>query len=214
MSAITAITAPAKHPNRRSLFVDGEFVAEVSAEIVEQLRLKVGDAADPADLARILEREEEVRARERCLRWLEVRARSRRELQERLRQAGFAPAVAERVLARLAQAGLVNDAAFAQALVHDRLRGGGLGRRRLRAELAKRGVERDQIEATLSGTDAAGEAETCRQLALRQAFRYRRLPRAAARRRLSGYLARRGFSAQDVFQAVDEALPDEPEAGG
>jgi regulatory protein len=209
MPRITAIEPQARRPSRRSVFVDGEFFAGVEAETAVTLRLTVGQEVRPADLRALLEREDEVAAREWCLRWLTVAPRTRRQLAERLERRGVDAATAERVLDRLQASGLVDDAVFARDWIKSRARTGAVGRRRLAAELAQRGVPRDLAAAALDQEAAPDEAAACRDLAEQKAPAYRRLPREAARRRLAGFLSRRGFAPDHVLAAVKAALPDE-----
>jgi regulatory protein len=208
MPRITAIETQARRPQRRSVFVDGEFLAGVDLEAVAALKLRVGQDVAAADLRRLLEREEEVRARELCLRWLGVASRTRRQLADRLRRKDVSDDVAARVLDRLQASGLIDDAALARDLVRVQVRTGAMGRRRLALELAKRGVSREDADAVLAGEAPTDEAQACRELAERKAGAYRRLERPVARRRLAGFLARRGFDAEDVRAAVDAALPE------
>jgi len=207
MSQITAIDIQQRHKARRSIFVDGEFFAGVDQEVVALLNLKPGQAVNPEDLRRILEREEDVRARELVLRWLDFAPRTRRQLADKLRQKGVDDAVAARVLDRLQAAGLINDESYARDWVKSHSRTGALGRRRIGAELARRGVDRDTAAAAMEEEAPADEGEACEDLARRKAAQYRNLPRDAARRRLTGFLSRRGFSGEDVYRAVDKALP-------
>lgn len=208
MPRITAIEVQARHPQRRSVFVDDEFLAGVDVEAVAALRLRVGQEVRPEDLKRLLEREEEVRARELCLRWLEAAPRTRRQLADRLQRREVAGPVAVRVLDRLQDAGLINDQALARDWVRAQARAGGMGRRRLGVELARRGVPRADADAVLDQEAPPDEAAVCRELAERKAGAYLRLERPVARRRLAGFLARRGFDAEAVRAAVDAVLPD------
>ncbi len=68
------------------------------------------------------------------------------------------------VLARLADVGLIDDAAFARAWVESRHRNRGLARRALSAELRQRGVDGQDIEAAVSALDPADEMATARRL--------------------------------------------------
>jgi regulatory protein len=67
-----------------------------------------------------------------CLRLLTARPRSRVELAGALRRRGIPDEVGESVLDRLAELGLVNDAALAEAAVYSGHSHRGLGRRALR----------------------------------------------------------------------------------
>ncbi len=88
---------------------------------------------------------DESAAREKCLRLLAVRARSAAELRDRLLKAGFERSVFEPALADLAAAGLVDDEEFARSWISAR-NPAGVGRRKLAAELALKGIARDMIE--------------------------------------------------------------------
>jgi len=89
------------------------------------------------------------RAREQILRWLEVRARSRRELADRLRAKGHEPEVFEPLLDRLTEAGLIDDAQFAKDRARALLRSKGWGPRKLKADLARHGVQDQDVEAAI-----------------------------------------------------------------
>lgn len=74
-----------------------------------------------------------------CLRLLTSRARTRAELTERLARRGYPDDVSERIMDRLATAGLVNDADFATQWVQSRHTYSGKGKRALAAELRTKG---------------------------------------------------------------------------
>ena len=67
---------------------------------------------------------------------LALQPRTRKELAEGLRRRGIPDEVADRVLDRFSDVGLVDDAAFANAWVTSRHRGRGLASRLLRHALA------------------------------------------------------------------------------
>ena len=107
---------------------------------------------------------------------------------------------------RLEGVGLIDDAALAETIVrvqHDRK---GLGRSALVAELRRRHVDPEHIEAALEGLDSDDELDRARELATRRAPQLASLDRATAVRRLSGFLMRKGYSSSIVRTAVDEAL--------
>ncbi len=159
----------------------------------------------------MLEREAEDRAREMCLRWLEAAPRTRRQLADRLRQKDVDEAAAGRALDRLQAAGLIDDEAYARNWIRAHAPEGAMGRRRLAAELARRGVPRETADRVLADEAPPDEGRAAETVAARQAVRYRGLPREAARRRLAGFLSRRGFVPEEVFRAVDRVLPRKEE---
>jgi regulatory protein len=149
-----------------------------------------------------LSREEQARAL--CLRLLTVRARTRAELAGQLTKRGYPDDVSQRVLDRLAEVGLVNDAEFAEQWVQSRRVNAGKGKRALAAELRNKGVDNDVITTALADIDAGAERERAEQL-VRAKLRREELsddndPKVA--RRLVGMLARRGYNQSMAFDVV------------
>ena len=135
------------------------------------------------------------------MRLLECRARSARELRDRLRRRGAQAGVIDAVLAWLAAQGLVNDPVFARQWTESRLRTGH-GRRRIALELRAKGIDGATIRSTLAETaDPEQELAAALTLARRRAQSLRRLEPAAQRRRLHSLLLRRGYP-HDVIERV------------
>jgi regulatory protein len=158
---------------------------------------------DPEEPAETTGREPKRSARDRALGLLAVRWRSRRELERRLRGAGFDDVEVAEALADLDRAGLVDDERFARELT--RARAGRLdGNRSVRSALAKAGVAPELAEASLA--EAGDESERAFELARRRAARLGHLEPEAARRRLYGVLVRRGYSPGLATEACRDAL--------
>ena len=119
---------------------------------------------------------------------------------------------ADQVLARMAEVGLIDDAAFAEAWVESRQQRRHLSRRALAAELHRKGVDRDEAEAALDQVDGADERSAARALAEKKSRSMNRLEPQVRRRRLTGMLARRGFSSAVVNDVLSEIL-DQDDAG-
>ena len=156
-------------------------------------------------------REEQARAL--CLRLLTARARTRAELAGQLTKRGYPDDVSARVLDRLAQVGLVDDADFAEQWVRSRRVNAGKGKRTLAAELRTKGVPGEVITAALAGIDAGAERERAEQL-VRDKLRRERLngeDEAKVMRRLVGMLARRGYGQSMAVDVVSTELANERE---
>ena len=146
-----------------------------------------------------------------ALRLLAHRARSRREIEQRLRRHGVAPETIEQTLVRLAGQGYVDDEQFARQWAESRVRTGH-GRRRIAVELRAKGVATQTIRDTLAGTDAQQEYEAARRLALQRLRAWRGLDAAAVRRRLYGWLQRRGYAGDVIEQVLARLAPDDDSA--
>ncbi len=152
-------------------------------------------------------------ARALCLRLLTARARTRAELAGQLAKRGYPDDVSARVLDRLTDVGLVDDAGFAEQWVHSRRANAGKGKRALAAELHTKGVDNDVITSVLGGINPAAERARAEQL-VRARLRRENLgdaDDARVSRRLVAMLARRGFGQTMAYDVVSVELAAERE---
>ena len=193
---------------------------DVALEALERMGLGVGDALPANRRHHVLDADAEVAVREAALDLLSHRARTRAELRRKLVGKGFRPARVDLCLDRLAERGLLDDAAVASAFVRDRIRHRPRGKGRLAQELRAKGVA-DAVASAVVDDVLEEEALTEEALAQQvlEAWLKRQGPatlralsgreptpeREKARRRLHGYLARRGFRGPALTSALDQA---------
>lgn len=154
------------------------------------------------------------RARAICLRLLTGTARTRKQLADALRKRDIPEDVADEVLTRFEEVGLINDGAFAGAWVESRHHGRGLARRALAQELRTKGVDPTLIEEAVGQLDSEQEEATARELVARKLRSTRGLDRDKRLRRLAGMLARKGYSEGLALRIVRQALEEEGEDTG
>jgi regulatory protein len=154
-----------------------------------------GPDADPESVARAI-----------LLRALTGQARSRKELRDRLAKKDVPPELAERLLDRFTEVGLVDDEAFARSWVESRQRSRGLARRALAQELRRKGVDDETARTALDDLDPGEEREAARQLVRKKLRSLRDVDHVTATRRLAGLLARKGYPAGLAFAVVREEL--------
>lgn len=161
------------------------------------------------------------KVRERALRLLDQRSRSRHELRERLldprrvKEGDEAPDpdLVDDVLDSLERSGLVNDAVFAKEWVRQRFERRGKSSAVLRRELQEKGVAAADQEHALEQIDENDERELARALARKKAGRVKTVPADRAERdkelrRIVGVLARRGFGQAMALQIARDALDE------
>jgi regulatory protein len=127
--------------------------------------------------------------------------RSARDLRRRLLLKGEAEADVDATIERLTTAGLLDDAAYARAFVRSKVSSQGFSRRRLQLELAKRGVAREVADAAIVEVlhdDDVDESVNIERVARKKLRALEGLDEETQRRRLSAYLARRGYDVDDV----------------
>jgi regulatory protein len=206
-SRITGLVPEPRGPGSVRIEVDGERFASVSPDVVRTHDLHVGRELDPALRAR-LEAEADVEAAYRtALRSIERRSFARADLGRRLLRKGHAHEAVEAALARAAEHGLLDDAAFAANYVETRS-ARGRGPLRLSRDLMAMGVERNIIDRAVAAhvRESEGSSDVPLTLASKRAAQLRDLPRHVRRRRVLAYLARRGFSGREVSEMVGKLV--------
>lgn len=157
-------------------------------------------SGDPAEQARAI-----------CLRLLTGTPRTRKQLADALRKRDIPEDVAEEVLSRFEEVGLIDDSAFADAWVESRHHARGLARRALARELRTKGVDSTLIDEAVAQLDSEQEEATARDLVARKLRATRGLDRDKRLRRLAGMLARKGYPESMALRVVRQALEDEGE---
>ncbi|HET7483080.1 MAG TPA: regulatory protein RecX [Actinomycetota bacterium] len=170
--------------------------ARRNAERTASLRLVTIDAVDFKE------------AMERAGRMLALRARSEREVRDRLREAEFDDETIDAVVARLYELDLLNDEAFAVQLIEERATKKGLGPRMLLAELEAKGVDRATAEAALGIAGIDEETQAVDQ-ALKLVRKVINRPIKQQAAKLQQMLVRRGFSYEAAAAGVKAVLPPE-----
>ena len=128
-------------------------------------------------------------AKAAAVRLMTTRSRSVAELRHRL-ALRYATEVVQEVIADLREQGYLNDFAFAEEWRQQRERSSPRGERRLRQELLRLGVEQEAVQQALAGFDAWENAYRAGHSLARK---LKRSEYPQFRRRLWGYLYRRGF---------------------
>jgi regulatory protein len=140
---------------------------------------------------------------------LSVAPQTRAQLEAAMAKKSVPRAVRERVLDRLTQVGLVDDAAFAQAWVQSRHLRKGLGKRVLESELRKHGVAADLVDDAVESLTSDQEEQTARALAMQSMARTQSLDLSVRVRRLVSLLARKGYSADLTYRVVSSVMTAE-----
>jgi regulatory protein len=141
------------------------------------------------------EDKEGTRAKNIAYRYLSYRPRSYAEVEKKLRDKGFGDVAVRTALSNLIRLGYIDDEKFADQWAQSRVRLRGLGRRRIEQELRDKGVDRETVRRALADVLTADlEIETARKAAERKLTTMKTLDRETRRRRIAGFLERRGFS--------------------
>jgi regulatory protein len=154
-----------------------------------------GGEPDPREVARHI-----------VLKQLAIAPRSRAQLAQKLTQRGCPADVAEAVLDRMTEVGLVDDEAYAQMLVRSQQSGRGLARRGLARELRTKGIAGDVVDEALASISDEDERERARALVSKKLRAMHGLGIEVQTRRLAGLLARKGYPSSMSYAVIREAI--------
>ncbi|NLN77719.1 MAG: regulatory protein RecX [Armatimonadetes bacterium] len=206
MSEITAIETQAKRGDRKSIFVDGQFVVGAHQDVVAALNLAVGQRFEADHLEKIIHKESARKAFEAALRLIGYRDRAEAEVRKRLRGNDFPENIVDEVIDRLYRMGLLDDAKFSRDWVKSRTASKPMGRMRLAWELRTKGVEPAVVEQALENIDAGDERTLALALARNRADKSDVCDRSF-RDKTASFLRRRGFGWGIIANVLDEICP-------
>ncbi len=146
------------------------------------------------------------KAKSAALRLVKFRARSEKEIRDKLTSKSFDPAVIDQVITSLKESRIIDDDLFARLWVESRIKKP-LGIGRLRQELRRKGIEGAIIEKVLErARENYDEDAVIRGIIGRRSRQMADLPADKAKARLFGYLVRRGYPKDRVMEAIIDEL--------
>lgn len=212
---ITGISVQVRDSNRVNVSVDGKYRFSLDVFQVGDLGLRIGKEYSEEELQALEVESQFGRMYARALEYSMVRPRSVKEMRDYLwrktlsrkvktktgevvERPGVSQEVTDRVLERLVDRGYVDDEKFTQFWVEYRHARKGTSLRRLKLELAQKGVARETVDRIVSESERNDKSELEKIIAKKQA-------RYPDRQKFIQYLMRQGFSYDDVVSAVDAA---------
>ena len=213
----TAAASPAQGeasfapPDFESFF--GETAADDAPEPVEPEPVEP-EPVEPEVTGAGKSKRREASAENVSMQALTRRGMSRWELEKTLLSREFDEETVTAELDRLEGVGLIDDRLLAETLVRTQHERKGLGRGAITAELRRRHIDQEHIDAALEQLDADDEQYRATELALKRVGQLSPYDLETAKRRLNGFLMRKGYSASVVRAACEEALSSRSGAGG
>jgi regulatory protein len=201
---ITALKAQKNNPERISVFLDDEFSFGLYRVVAAWL--EVGQEINEEKIRQLKKAEAGEKAYQRALNFLSYRVRTEAEIRRNLKKHDTPEDFIEQVLERLQRNRLVDDLEFAKSWVDNRSEFRPRGRRALYSELRQKGVDQKIIDEVLQDID---EGALAYQAAHKNARKYRRYEWPDFRKKLLGFLARRGFNYAVAAPVVEQVWAEE-----
>jgi len=212
---ITGLSAQQKDPNRINVLVDGRFRFSLDISQVTDLGIRVGKEFSEEELDEFEVESQFGKLYGRALEYCIMRPHSAREVRDYLyrktrttrvrnkrtgevkERPGVSAELTERVFERLLDKGYIDDSKFTRWWVENRNVRKGTSRRKLQAELIAKGVSSTIIDETLSQTTRSDEEELAKIVSKKRA-------KYPDDRKLMQYLARQGFSYDDIKSVLSD----------
>jgi regulatory protein len=186
---ITAIVRQKRNPERVNIYLDEEYAFGLARIVAAWLQ--VGQNLSDEKIASLQAEDAQEIAYLQAIKFLDYRDRSEAEIRVHLNKRDIDERVLDDVIDRLQKSGLVNDRRFATNWVENRIEFRPRGRRALSYELRQRGISEEIIQETL---DQINDEDLAYQAAIKKAKNFRSLEWDDYRKKMSGFLSRRGFS--------------------
>lgn len=204
---ITKIEPQKRNSKRVSIYIDDTFAFGVDMEVAYRTDLKEGKEVDKQFIESVIKKEEQFRANNYALNLLSFRARSEKEIYDRMLQKGYEPSVIANTIHYLKEQRYLNDKDFAEMFIKDKFELNRYGRNRIKTELLKKGVSKELVNDLMEEViHPDREYETARELAEKKMKSYQKDSKNAQHRKLSGFLLRRGYSYDIVSKVVKELI--------
>lgn len=197
---ITAITKQKSNDNRVNIYLDDEFSFGLYA--INAVRLKVGQIITQTAIKDLLFEDQLEAAFQKSLRFIAYKPRTNFDVRKKLIESGYPEEIVEIILQRLEEKGYINDHQFANNWSENKSLNKPRSKKLIRLELKQKSIDEEIIEEVVNRMDSDDE------LAIRAAEKYYQklsnLEEITFRRRLTGFLLRRGFSYSVIKPIVDQ----------
>lgn len=196
---ITKISPAVKTEGRYNVFVDDKFSFSLDETQLVKLGLKKGAEIDEEQLDKLKNESNFGKNYIRAVDLISRRLRSEREIRDYAFRKQWTRDNIERVIDRLRERGYLNDEKFAESFVRSRTNTRNFSAKRMKVELRKKGVGTDIITKVLAGSDEYDEKVALNNLIIKKRNKY------DDSRKLIAYLARQGFSYDDIKSALADS---------
>lgn len=220
---ITSIQAVPELPSHQHLFLNDTPFVVIHTSLVEKFGLRIGLEIEAAIIEKIIAADEVMRAKNYALRLLreekdnttvdesedpqstgKPKIYTKNEMEQRLAREGFSTKAIETTIEELIHSGHIRDRQYAENWIVRRQKSNPRGKMLLKKELVNRGIDRETAEQVVANVETEDETKVALQIAQKRMKQYTGLPIHVAKRRLHGFLARRGFGSEIVRHVLEQ----------
>lgn len=206
---ITKIEKQKNNNKRYSIFIDNEFAFGIDEIDLLYYKLKENEPLDNEKYEYILNKLLLKRAKDKALKYLGYKMRSKNQVIKKLQEYEFPSNVINKVIKVLEKYNYINDKDFAKAFIKDKLNLKGHGVFKISYDLKMLGVDEEIFKKYLYDEKFINEEKKAKDLLLKKLgnkniedLDYKE------KQKIYAYLARRGFSYDSIKKAFNSLLED------
>ena len=220
---ITSIQAVPELPSHQHLFLNDAPFVVIHTSLVEKFGLRIGLEIEAEIIEKLIAADEVMRAKNYALRLLreekdpltvdasedprpigKPKIYTKNEMEQRLAREGFSTKAIETSIEELIHSGHIRDRKYAENWIVRRQKSNPRGKTLLKKELVNKGIDRETAEQVVANVETEDETKVALQIAQKRMKQYTGLPIHVAKRRLHGFLARRGFGSEIVRHVLEQ----------
>lgn len=205
MPTITTVK-PQKNKKRVNIYLDGKFAFGLDLENFVKLDLKVEQELSERQVKKIIKEAEFKKTYNKLVKFATLRPRSRKEIKDWLWRKKIHKSIHKDLFDRLKRLELIDDESFAKWWVGQRTSFRPKGKKALFFELRKKGIDRKTIEEVLSEAKI-DEEKLAKETLEKKKYKWEKLPKWEKRKKMSDFLARRGYN-WSVIRKTVKSLKD------
>ena len=206
---ITKIEKQKNNNKRYSIFIDNQFAFGIDEIDLLYYKLKENEPLDNDKYNYILNKLLLKRAKDKALKYLGYKMRSKKQVIKKLEELDFPENVINKVIKILEKYNYINDEEFAKAFIKDKMNLKGYGTFKISYDLKMLGIDEDIFKKYLYSEEFVKEEEKATSLLLKRLkgisienIDYKE------KQKLYAYLARRGFSYDSINKAFNNLLKE------
>ena len=197
---ITALEIQKRNKERVNVYLDDEFALAVT--VMAAASLRKGQYLSDVKISQLKTADDRAKAYDRAVRFLGFRLRSQNEVERYLQEKGYTPEVCIEVVNRLIEQKYLDDAEFVRFWLENREQFKPRGERALRYELRQKGIADSLIDAAVGEVN---ESDLAWAAVERKLYSWKNLPEPELKKKLTGFLSRRGFNYETVNEIMQRA---------
>jgi len=195
-----SLTKQKHNPKRYSIYINGEFVFGMDEVDVLYYRLLEKSEISEEQFDYIKENVIFSKARDTAVKYLSFKARTKKEVIEKLKEKEYSDEIIEKVINLLEKYNYIDDYAYAGSFLRDKFNLKGFGTIRIKYELKQKGISEEIIEKVFDENNL-NESEKAAELVEKKYGIYNY--DIKEKKRIEAFLARKGFSFSIISEAFD-----------